>query len=169
MEMRQMPAVGAKRTSQRVSVKVTPGREILTVLIQVADTDVFPTPMMWCGVIGSSTEKLESLQKMCAEAPESKYIGKSGPWASRDVATEASNMVAESTTLSLPAPHSGVVLSTAQSWYSPRLAVVMAPFISAIAVVAGLHSCLQLYLTPAIQTVPSSSNLISEPEAVTSR
>ena len=42
----------------------------------------------------------------------------------------------------------------------------MAPLISAIAVVAGscLHS--QLCLTPAIQTVLSSSNLTSEPEAL---
>ena len=42
----------------------------------------------------------------------------------------------------------------------------MAPFISAITVVAGSRSRLQLYLTLAIQTVPSSSNLTSEPEAL---
>ena len=43
--------MGAKRTSQRVSMEATPGREILTVPIPVADTDMFPTPVMWHGTI----------------------------------------------------------------------------------------------------------------------
>src|SRR6266702_4417203 len=158
METRWTPAAEAYRTSWRVSRASVPGSRILTVPIPVADTEEFPTPIIWHGEIGVSAKKSDSTHEMCMDAPESRYSGKStGLFAKREISAEARRMFAVSTQRSLAealASHGCELPSRIQLAYSPWLVAVITLLMSAMAALTSLGS--GLYLMPLIQMVPSS-------------
>ena len=158
METRWTPAAEAYRTSWRVSRASVPGSRILTVPIPVADTEEFPTPIIWHGEIGVSAKKSDSTHEMCMDAPESRYSGKStGLFAKREISAEARRMFTVSTQRSLAealASHGCELPSRIQLAYSPWLVAVITLLMSAMAALTSLGS--GLYLMPPIQMVPSS-------------